>query len=69
MAIFVTEDDVQGGRDHIDAHRTVFMGIGPYFKRTKRGLLSSPSLEGPFLLGFSAVNKMPLHLSPVPPAP
>ncbi|MFN7992963.1 MAG: alkaline phosphatase family protein [Bryobacteraceae bacterium] len=33
MAIFVTEDDAQGGRDHIDAHRTVFMGIGPYFKR------------------------------------
>ena len=26
MAIFVTEDDAQGGRDHIDAHRTVFMG-------------------------------------------
>jgi len=33
MAIFVTDDDAQGGRDHIDAHRTVFMGIGPYFKR------------------------------------
>src|SRR5207302_244808 len=25
MAIFVTEDDAQGGVDHIDAHRTVFM--------------------------------------------
>jgi hypothetical protein len=33
MAMFATEDDAQGGRDHIDAHRTVFLGIGPYFKR------------------------------------
>ena len=30
MANFVTEDDAQGGRNHIDAHRTLFMGIGPY---------------------------------------
>ncbi|HZT29030.1 MAG TPA: hypothetical protein VFA33_04055 [Bryobacteraceae bacterium] len=33
MAVFITEDDAQGGRDHIDAHRTVFIGAGPYFKR------------------------------------
>ena len=33
MAIFITEDDAQGGRDHIDAHRTVFLGVGPYFKK------------------------------------
>ena len=33
MAIFVTEDDAQSGRDHVDAHRTVLLGIGPYFKR------------------------------------
>ena len=33
MAIFVTEDDAQDGRDHIDAHRSVLMVISPYAKR------------------------------------
>jgi DNA-binding beta-propeller fold protein YncE len=33
MAIFVTEDDAQNGRDHIDAHRSVLMVISPYAKR------------------------------------
>ena len=37
MAIFVTEDDAQGGRDHIDAHRSVLMVISPY---TVRGHVS-----------------------------
>jgi len=30
MAIFVTEDDAQSGRDHVDAHRSVLMVISPY---------------------------------------
>jgi YVTN family beta-propeller protein len=33
MAIFVTEDDAQSGRDHIDAHRSLCLAIGPYAKR------------------------------------
>jgi len=33
MAIFVTEDDAQGGVDHVDTHRTVLMAIGPYVKQ------------------------------------
>jgi YVTN family beta-propeller protein len=33
MAIFVTEDDPQGGVDHVDAHRTESMVISPYAKR------------------------------------
>ena len=33
MAIFVTEDDSQGGVDHIDTHRTVMMMMGPYVKQ------------------------------------
>lgn len=33
MAIFVTEDDPQGGLDHIDAHRSILMVISPYAKR------------------------------------
>ncbi len=32
-AILVTEDDAQSGVDHIDAHRTVFMAIGPWIRR------------------------------------
>jgi YVTN family beta-propeller protein len=31
--IFVTEDDPQGGLDHIDAHRTVGLIISPYTKK------------------------------------
>jgi YVTN family beta-propeller protein len=33
MAIFITEDDAQGGVDHIDSHRTLLVGVGPYFRR------------------------------------
>jgi YVTN family beta-propeller protein len=30
MAIFVTEDDAQGGQDHVDAHRSLLLVISPY---------------------------------------
>ena len=33
MAIVVTEDDAQDGRDHVDAHRSVLMVISPYAKK------------------------------------
>jgi DNA-binding beta-propeller fold protein YncE len=33
MAVFITEDDAQGGRDHIDSHRTLLVAVGPYVKR------------------------------------
>ncbi len=33
MLIVVVEDDPQGGRDHVDAHRSVLMLIGPHVKR------------------------------------
>ena len=33
MLIMVTEDDAQGGVDHVDAHRSVLMMIGPHVKR------------------------------------
>lgn len=32
MLIVVTEDDAQGGVDHIDAHRSILMAISPYAK-------------------------------------
>src|SRR5262249_15032025 len=33
MAIFVTEDDPQGGQDHVSAHRTISLVVSPYVKR------------------------------------
>ncbi len=33
MAIFVTEDDSQGGVDHVDAHRSLLLVISPYSRR------------------------------------
>ena len=33
MAIVITEDDAQGGVDHIDAHRSLLMVISPYAKQ------------------------------------
>ena len=33
MMIVVTEDDAQGGRDHVDAHRSLLMVISPYAKK------------------------------------
>jgi YVTN family beta-propeller protein len=32
-AVFITEDDAQGGVDHIDAHRTLLLCAGPWFKK------------------------------------
>lgn len=61
MAIFVTEDDAQGGRDHIDSHRTLLMGIGPYFKR---GYVSHVHASFPGLLKtiFRLLGLPPLNL-------
>ncbi|HTH57668.1 MAG TPA: bifunctional YncE family protein/alkaline phosphatase family protein [Cyclobacteriaceae bacterium] len=33
MLIVITEDDAQGGRDHVDAHRSILMLISPYVKK------------------------------------
>lgn len=33
MLIVITEDDAQGGADHVDAHRSVLLTISPYIKR------------------------------------
>jgi DNA-binding beta-propeller fold protein YncE len=47
MAIFVTEDDAQGGVDHVDSHRTVLLGISPWIKR---GYVSHTNTSFPGLL-------------------
>ena len=33
MLVIITEDDPQGGIDHIDAHRSILMMAGPYVKK------------------------------------
>ena len=34
MLVIITEDDPQGGVDHIDAHRSILMMAGPYIKKS-----------------------------------
>ena len=33
MVVFLTEDDAQSGADHIDAHRTLALAMGPWVKQ------------------------------------
>lgn len=33
MLVIITEDDPQGGVDHVDAHRSILMMVGPYVKK------------------------------------
>jgi len=61
MAIFVTEDDAQGGRDHIDAHRTVLMGLGPYCKRNYVSHVNT-SFPGMLKTIFRLLGLPPLNL-------
>ncbi len=57
MLVIVTEDDPQGGRDHVDAHRSVLMMIGPY---VKKGYVSHT------LASFGSIMKMIFTLLDLP---
>jgi YVTN family beta-propeller protein len=61
MAVFITEDDAQGGVDHIDAQRTILMAAGPW---VKRGYVSHVNTSFPGLLKtiFRALGVPPLNL-------
>src|SRR5438876_2589579 len=61
MAIFITEDDAQGGRDHIDSHRTVLLGVGPYFKKNYVSHVNS-SFPGLLKTVFRLLRLPPLNL-------
>lgn len=37
MAIIITEDDSQGGVDHVDAHRSILMIVSPYARKKHVG--------------------------------
>jgi hypothetical protein len=69
MLVIVTEDDPQGGRDHVDAHRSILLLAGPYVKRgyVSRTLTNFGSimkmiftlLDLPYLNHFDATASLP----------
>jgi hypothetical protein len=61
MAVLITEDDAQGGRDHIDAHRTVFLAAGPYVKRDYVSHINT-SFPGLLKTVFRLLGIPPLNL-------
>lgn len=60
MVVFITEDDAQGGVDHVDSHRTVLLVAGPYAKKNyvSRANSSFPGLLKTVfrILGLPALN-------------
>ncbi len=61
MAVFVTEDDAQGGVDHIDSHRTVMMVASPYAKKNYVSHVNS-SFPGLLKTIFRLLKIPPLNL-------
>jgi hypothetical protein len=61
MAIFVTEDDAQGGVDHIDSHRTVLLVASPWAKRNYVSRVNS-SFPGLLKTVFRLLGVPPLNL-------
>ncbi len=67
--IYVLEDDAQNGPDHVDAHRSVLLVIGPYVKRnfvdhtlyTTSGVLKTMEL----VLGLPPMTQFDLSANPV----
>ena len=57
MLVIITEDDPQGGVDHVDAHRSILMLAGPY---VKRGYVSHTHAN------FGAILKMMYNILNVP---
>jgi DNA-binding beta-propeller fold protein YncE len=61
MAVFVTEDDAQGGVDHIDAQRTVLMCAGPWIQRA-HVTHTNTSFPGLLKTIFRLLGAPPLNL-------
>jgi hypothetical protein len=61
MAVLVTEDDSQGGVDHVDSHRTVLLVASPY---AKKNYISKTHSSFPGLLKtvFRLLKLPPLNL-------
>jgi len=61
MAVFITEDDAQGGVDHIDSHRTIMMVAGPYAKKNYVSRVNT-SFPGLLKTVFRILGIPPLNL-------
>ncbi|HEU0138631.1 MAG TPA: alkaline phosphatase family protein [Bryobacteraceae bacterium] len=61
MAVFITEDDAQGGVDHIDSHRTLLLVASPY---ARKNYVSHVNTSFPGLLKtiFRLLGMPPLNL-------
>ncbi|MBI3207343.1 MAG: hypothetical protein HYZ37_00400 [Candidatus Solibacter usitatus] len=59
--MFITEDDAQGGVDHIDSHRTVFLLASPYAKKNYVSHVNS-SFPGMLKTVFRLLGMPPLNL-------
>jgi hypothetical protein len=61
MAVFITEDDPQGGVDHVDSHRTVLLMAGPYIRK---GCIARQNTDfnGMFKTIFRILGIPQLHL-------
>ncbi|MBI4891930.1 MAG: hypothetical protein HY821_14990 [Acidobacteria bacterium] len=61
MAVFITEDDAQGGVDHQDSHRTIFMLASPF---ARKNYASRANASFPALLktAFRVLGIPPLNL-------
>ena len=69
IAVFVTEDDPQGGSDHIDPHRTIGMVISPWVKRGHVSSvfynMSSMWLTIELILGVPPMSKWDEYAAPM----
>jgi YVTN family beta-propeller protein len=61
MAVFVTEDDAEGGYDHIDARRTLLLCAGPWAKRNYASHTNT-SIPGLLKTVFRLLHVPPLNL-------
>jgi YVTN family beta-propeller protein len=58
MLVIIAEDDPQGGRDHVDAHRSILMLAGPH---VRRGYVS------PTLASFGSIMRLLFLMLGLPP--
>ncbi len=67
--IFILEDDAQDGSDHVDAHRSVLLAVGPYVKRhfvdhtmySTSGVIKTMEL----ILGLKPMTQFDLSANPL----
>jgi DNA-binding beta-propeller fold protein YncE len=61
MAVFCTEAGAEGGADHVDSHRTLLLGVGPWFRHN---YVSHTNTSAPGLLRtvFRLLDIPPMNL-------